>query len=134
MQNQKSYSINITYIIVICCRYVVQNILANVIHPTKHIDWQFFAWPFMFLRIELLLYFTNCCRTRTVFEDSQPHCRPLGWPWLEHQGWWEVWWSLLVLAAKPSEGNTVDMSHVELEVNQANWEHKRISLVQRFIE
>ena len=42
--------------------------------------------------------------------------------------WW-VWAKDCILAAEISEGNSLNFSYIELEVNQTNWENKNISRV-----
>ena len=39
-----------------------------------------------------------------------------------------------ILTAKASNGNSIAISHIQLEMNQTNWEHKHITLVQHFGE
>ncbi|KAJ7971841.1 hypothetical protein O6P43_009809 [Quillaja saponaria] len=34
-----------------------------------------------------------------------------------------------ILAAEKSKGNCIAVTHIQLKVNQANWEYKHISLV-----
>ena len=39
-----------------------------------------------------------------------------------------------ILAAETGKGDCIGLSHIKLEVNETNWEHKDVSLIQNFGE